>query len=207
MFTGSIIIGLDVARNILTGSGWGLVDMLLTFVAVVFALYGWKALKFFLPPAAYILALLAAYHVELSFSQVIALELWVTNLMAGLLAAIGIKAQTVGNIVAIYGAEVYALEVTGACTGIKGVAAYGSLAALKGTDLPSSLASKIAVLGMGFGGTFLINLLRLSAIFLSSYYLGVQTGLVIHTYLGYSLFLVWVFIFWELVSRYSARKV
>ncbi|MBO3810044.1 MAG: exosortase/archaeosortase family protein, partial [Candidatus Brockarchaeota archaeon] len=90
----------------------------------------------------------------------------------------------------------------GPCTGVKGMLAYGSLAALLVFDIKTSLRRKIIATLIGLLGTLLVNILRLALIFLTVYFLGIDAGLLIHTYLGYSLFIIWVLSFWTVAFRY-----
>jgi len=62
------------------------------------------------------------------------------------------------------------------------------------------------VFAVGFIGAFLINIVRLFGVFLAFEYLGVSVGTDVHVYLGYSLFIVWVLVFWSLAFRYLTPR-
>jgi len=43
---------------------------------------------------------------------------------------------------------------------------------------------------------------RLFGVFLAFEYLGVDAGTQVHVYFGYTLFIVWVLVFWSLAFKY-----
>jgi exosortase/archaeosortase family protein len=98
--------------------------------------------------------------------------------------------------------ETHNLVIDGPCTGVKGMLAYGSLAALLMFDVKAPLRRKVIATSIGLLGTLLVNILRLALIFLAVYFLGIEIGLLIHTYLGHSLFIAWVLCFWSIALRW-----
>ncbi|MGQ9597299.1 MAG: exosortase/archaeosortase family protein [Thermoproteota archaeon] len=112
--------------------------------------------------------------------------------------------RVAGNIVIMIdrAGETHNLVIDGPCTGIKGMLAYGSLAALLVFDVKAPVGRKMIAASIGLLGTLLVNILRLALIFLAVYLLGIDAGLMIHTYLGYSLFIIWVLSFWTLAFKY-----
>jgi exosortase/archaeosortase family protein len=199
---GASILILNFSRNILGGGMFGISDMLITFVSLYIVFFGLKSTKFFLPPSIYMLILIAGYQIEFVFPEIKSLEIWLADIMGRLMNIAGAEISTIGNTVTIYGSKVYALKIDGPCTGIKGITAYGALAAMLIIDAKSTLSRKVLAVTIGFVGTFLTNLGRLAVIFLSSYFISVDIALTIHTYLGYSLFIAWVIIFWSLAFKY-----
>jgi exosortase/archaeosortase family protein len=69
-------------------------------------------------------------------------------------------------------------------------------------DMKTKPARLAAVLAIGFIGAFLINIVRLFGVFLAFEFLGSDIGNMVHVYLGYSLFIVWVLVFWSVAFRY-----
>jgi exosortase/archaeosortase family protein len=69
-------------------------------------------------------------------------------------------------------------------------------------DVVAPVGKKVVWGVLGAGGTFIVNFIRLLTIFLSFYFLGEEVAMAVHTYLGYSLFIIWMFIYWTLAFRY-----
>jgi exosortase/archaeosortase family protein len=69
-------------------------------------------------------------------------------------------------------------------------------------DIKVSKKRLFLVLAIGFIGVFLIDLARLGSIFLAFYYFGTAAGETMHTYLGYSLFIAWVLVYWSVSFKY-----
>jgi exosortase/archaeosortase family protein len=202
---------LNLIRNAVgfseTFHGIGLFDMLIAFVAVCIAFYGFKGLKQFILPAAYLSILIVGYQLESAITQVAFLENFLAHLMASILNVFGIRASANNNLVALYSRQgnLYYLLVDAPCTGIKGMLAYGSLAILMILDTKSTYKSKLLWTALGIIGTFVVNILRLLSIFLAAYLLELDTAMSIHTYLGYSLFIVWVLIYWTIAFKHMLK--
>ena len=196
------ILGANYARNLLLLGGFGIADMLISFVGAAVAFYGLRALRFFLLPAVYILILVVGYQLEVAFAEVRGLETWLAGLMGGMMQSLGVPTEVTGNIVAIYGSSALLLQVSGQCTGIKGMLAFGSLSTMTVLDVKTRLRRILLVVGVGTAGIFLINLARLAIIFLSAHYIGLDLALAIHSYLGFLLFIGWVLAFWSLAFKH-----
>jgi len=182
----------------------GLFDMLIAFVAVCIAFYGFRGLKEFILPTAYLSLLIIGYQLEFVITEVALLQDFLAQLMASILGFFSISASANRNLVTLYSRQgnLYYLLVDAPCTGIKGMLAYGSLAILMMLDIKATYRRKLLWTAIGVIGTFLVNILRLLSIFLAAYFLEIGTALAIHTYLGYSLFIVWVLIFWTIAFKY-----
>ena len=158
----------------------------------------------------YNLVLISGYQLEFYLEQVKTLQLFLAQLMNSLLRSLNVTSWVTGDIVILVdrtGFNTYNLRVDAPCTGIKGMLAYGSLAALLVLDANAPTRKKAIALSVGLIGTFMVNLLRLSAIFLSVYFMGIDVGLLLHTYLGYGLFTIWVVIFWSLAFKYMTPSI
>lgn len=59
-----------------------------------------------------------------------------------------------------------------------------------------SWVSKIKALLIGVLGTFIINLLRITGVALTAYYLGQNVAMVLHDYGSTLLIIIWLFFFW-----------
>jgi len=174
-----------------------------TFVGLWLAFFGAGSLRFFAFPTIYLVVLIVGYWLEFSIAEVKVLEDSLARFMSSVMAVFGIPSSAHGNLVTLdtpRGSQ--ALAIDAPCIGIKGMLAYGSLAVLTILDAKASLRRKALTTGIGLLGTVFTNLLRLMGIFLAVYFLGMDFGLLIHTYLGYGLFIVWIFIFCSLSFRY-----
>ena len=202
------IYALDIAYNILfKGFGFGLIDMLAAFVSVCIAFYGLRGVKHFRLPTAYLAILIVGNQLENRITEVAFLQSFLANLITSMLNVLGISASADGNVVAlttIHG-KGESLIVDASCTGIKSILAYGSLAVLMILDVKTTNKRKALSTAIGFIGTFLVNILRLLIIFLTVYFFGLAAGLAVHVYLGYSLFIVWVFMFWIIAFKYLLK--
>lgn len=205
-----LIIG-NLSRNFFNmGSiSFGIFDMLVTLVGLYIIFFGVGVTRFFIPLLLYALVLIAGYQLEFATEQVNALQNFLAQLMNSLLRSLNIASSTYGNIVNLTNrfGETYDLEIDGPCTGIKGMLAYGSLAVLLVIDIDSPIRKKVIATAIGLIGTLLVNLLRLSVIFLAIYFLGIDVGMFIHTYLGYGLFIIWVVLFWSAAFKYLMPDV
>jgi exosortase len=206
---GLLIYAVNVARNMLFSAEkpmFGLSDMLIAFFSVCVAFYGFKALKQFKLPLVYMVVLIVGYEIEFAITEVVFLQNFLASTISTLLNLLGIGSIVYGNLVSFQGLDGknHSLMIDAPCTGIKGMLAYGSLAILMIIDVEAPLKKKMICVVVGAVGTFLVNILRLLAIFLSCYFFGDEAAMAVHTYLGYSLFIIWVFIYWIIAFRYLA---
>ncbi|MEM3627177.1 MAG: archaeosortase/exosortase family protein, partial [Candidatus Bathyarchaeia archaeon] len=206
------IYAFNIARNFLGFSegfqGIGLFDMLVAFIAVCIAFYGLRGLRRFILPTAYLVIMVVGYQLEFAITEVAFLENFLAHLITAILNALGIMASANNNLVTLFSRQgnMYYLLVDAPCTGIKGMLAYGSLAVLMILDVEAPCKRKLLWTAIGLAGTFLINILRLLSIFLAAYFLEIDTAMAIHTYLGYSLFIVWVMAFWTIALKYMQNS-
>ncbi len=203
MILGGTIILADYAENIYAHSFLGLIDMLAVFAATTIAFYGIKSMKFFWVPAMYIVVLLVGYQIEYNIPSTINLQIWMANLMASMMQVLGVNASVSGFNVALQtGSTPLLLSVEGPCTGLQGVLAFGMLSSMAILDIKTRWSRLLPILVIGFLGAFLINIVRLFAVFLTFEYIGVGAGTAMHVYLGYTLFILWVVAFWMLAFKY-----
>ncbi|MEM0117507.1 MAG: exosortase/archaeosortase family protein [Conexivisphaerales archaeon] len=208
---GITVVALDFTENAISHSNLGLIDMLLIFMALSVAFYGIRSIKFFYVPYLYLAILITGYQVENNVPELLGLQYSLAGLMADFMRAIGVSASVnpvQPNIVYLQNytpdGSLYtmALEVDGPCTGLKGILAFGLLSSMALLDARPTRKQLIVLIATGFTGAFLINIVRLAVIFLTFEYLGVEAGKVMHVYAGYTLFIVWVIIFWSVAFRH-----
>jgi len=206
------IYAANIVRNAFNLNGrpmFGLFDMLVAFISVCIAFYGLRGLKHFILPTAYLSILIVGYQLEFALTEVALLENFLANLMVSILNFFTIGASAKGNVVTVQARDrnSYGLRIDADCTGIKGMLAYGSLAILMILDVKAPLKRKALCTVIGLAGTLLVNLLRLLTIFLTCYFLGIDAALAVHTYLGYGLFIIWVFLFWIIAFKYLLKPI
>jgi exosortase/archaeosortase family protein len=191
------------AYKLFTLTRLGLLDMVIIFGGLVVAFYGFRAFKLFWVPTIYGVVLLAGYQLQAVVPNFVLLQNWMAGLMASSMRALGIGAIVTGQYVQLSSASgPLLLNVEGDCTGVQGILAFGLLSTMSVLDIKAK-PSRLAILfAIGFIGSFLINIVRLFGVFLAFEYLGVDIGNAVHVYLGYSLFIVWVLVFWSLAFRY-----
>jgi len=122
-----------------------------------------------------------------------------TDLIVLVLTAIGLNPKADGNIISYLtrNGNIMRLSIVSDCTGVWSLIAYSlSVAAIL------ILFKKITpkgrkMMAFGFLGTYLVNILRVTLIFIAGYYSGevaaIQTA---HTHIGWIVFLIWMLIFW-----------
>jgi exosortase/archaeosortase family protein len=208
-----VVIGLSgvavvYAYKIASSTRLGLLDMVIIFAALAVAFFGFRSFKLFWVPAAYGVVLLLGYQVENDIPNYVALQDWMAGLMASAMSTLGIASVASGHIVAVNSnsSSPLLLDVASDCTGIQGVLAFGLLASMALVDTKPKLSRLIPLFVIGFVGVFLINILRLLIVFLSFDFFGVSVGNTVHVYAGYTLFVVWILIFWSLAFKYLSPR-
>lgn len=201
---GSSVIAADYAFNALRGSSVGIIDLLIIFLGTVIASYGFRSLKFFWVPATYGLILLLGYQIENLTPNYVALQDWMAGVMASTLSAMGISSVASGHIVSMStpSGTPLLLEMAGECTGLQGILVFGILSTMVLLDFKPKRSRIIPIFAIGFAGAFLINIVRLLVVFLTFEYFGVGLGNAMHVYAGYTIFIVWVMVFWVFAFRY-----
>lgn len=201
---GSSLIVADYAFNAMRGSNVGILDLLIIFIGTVIASYGLRSLKLFWVPATYGLILLLGYQIESLTPNYVALQDWLAGVMASTLSAVGISSVASGHLVSMNtpNGTPLLLDVAGACTGLQGILAFGMLSTMTLLDVKPQMSRVIPIFVIGFAGAFLINIVRLLVVFLTFEYFGVDAGNMMHVYAGYTIFIVWVMVFWMFALRY-----
>lgn len=207
---GIAIYSINIARNVLVTTwvfhgklGFGLIDMLFSFISVCVVFYGLRGLKHFVLPVAYNIVLIVGYQLEYTISEIALLQNFLAGLMGSMLQLLGIGASVSGDTVTVYGTQgAFPLKIDVDCTGLKGILAYGSLAVLMIIDVKASYRRKALATAIGFVGTFILNIFRLFTIFLTCYFFGIEAALAVHSYIGYGIFIVWVLVFWAIAFKY-----
>ena len=204
---GSAAVATIYSYKIFTATRLGLLDMLIIFAGISLAFYGFKSFRLFWVPASYGIALLVGYRVEAVVPNFVQLQYWMAGVMTAAMHTLGISATLNGQYVALTSSSgPLLLNVESECTGVQGIIAFGLLSTMSVIDMKTKKTKLAAVLVVGFAGAFLINIVRLFGVFLAFEFLGPATGDLVHVYLGYTLFIVWVLVFWSLAFKYLMPK-
>ena len=207
MVIGSTAVATVYSYKILTETRLGLLDMLIIFAGISLAFYGFKSFKLFWVPASYGIALLVGYQLEAVVPNFVQLQYWMAGIMAASMHLLGISATLTGQYVELTSSSgPLLLNVESECTGVQGIIAFGLLSTMSVLDLKTNKTKLAAVLIVGFIGAFLINIVRLFGVFLAFEFLGPATGDLVHVYFGYTLFIVWVLVFWSVAFKYLMPK-
>ena len=200
---GACIVVAIYAYNTALSKTTGLLDLLIIFGALVLAFYGLRAFKLFWVPATYGIVLLLGYQLENILPNYVALQDWMAGVMASSMTLFGIAATVSGHVVTLqHGGSILPLDVASDCTGLQGILAFGMLSTMALLDMKPKMSRLVPTFALGFIGAFLINIVRLFLVFMTFVFFGTDIGNTVHVYAGYTLFIVWVFVFWMIAFRY-----
>jgi exosortase/archaeosortase family protein len=196
------------AEKIALSSREGILDMVIIFAALAVAFFGIRSFKLLWVPALYGVVLLLGYQIENDIPNYVALQDWMAGILASAMNAFGITTTTSGHLLTLNSnsSSPLVLDVESDCTGIQGVLAFGVLSTMALVDVKAKLSRLIPIFVIGFVGVFLINILRLLLVVLTFDFLGVSVGNTVHVYAGYTLFVVWILIFWSLAFKYISPR-
>ena len=138
------------------------------------------------------------------------LEPWVpyfVQIMAFILMVLGIPAKLANPttfILQTREGQTLPLGVEAGCIGIYSFLTFAIIIVVTMMEESSSLRTKVLWSVAGIIGTFFVNLVRVSLIFVVIYYFGYADWGKIHTPIGYVLFLVWLAFFFLIFSTRQA---
>jgi exosortase/archaeosortase family protein len=117
-----------------------------------------------------------------------------------MLNGIGIQTITNGNIITFFSqqGDPISLAIVGECTGIVSLGTFTIALIIVLTTFPKSITRKsIALIALGYIGTYCANIGRIVTISLSGYFFG-PVGVIeqVHIHIGWILFSSWMIIFW-----------
>jgi len=126
------------------------------------------------------------------------------RIMAFILMVLGIPAKLANPttfILQTRGGQTLPLGVEAGCIGIWSFLTFAIIIVVTMMEESSSLRTKVLWSVAGIIGTFFVNLVRVSLIFVVIYYFGYADWGKIHTPIGYVLFLVWLAFFFLIFSK------
>ncbi len=119
------------------------------------------------------------------------------KMVVAVLKTLGIKAT--GSIDTVYlfreGQEVFRAMIIWSCIGWESMILY-IITLFVGLQGSYRISSKIECVVIGFLGTFLVNILRISSVFVVGYFFGELPVLVYHNYIGTIMIIIWLLLFW-----------
>ena len=99
------------------------------------------------------------------------------------------------------GGSAMVLGIEAGCIGIDSFLTFAVIIVVIMMEDPSSLRTKLLWSVAGTIGTFIVNILRVSLIFVVIYYFGFENWGVIHSRIGYVLFIAWLTLFFLILSK------
>jgi exosortase/archaeosortase family protein len=133
---------------------------------------------------------------------------FIVTLTISMLNLFGINALADRNFISFMsqtGDPVY-LSIVSDCTGIWSLGTFTVTVIIVLSSFPKSISKKsILLIGIGYLGTFLANIVRILVISLSGYFYGPR-GVIeqVHVHIGWIVFSLWLIIFWY---YYFTRQV
>jgi exosortase/archaeosortase family protein len=146
--------------------------------------------------------LLASVAVATGFDKAVStLAPYEATAVADLLRGLGLSAgSTANNVWLGTGFVPIAALIDWNCVGWQGFFLFGLTSAV-GIGGVRTRTAKLAVVLLGLGGVFAINVVRIFSVVLIGYYVGYPTALIFHDYGGAILTLTWLLGFWMFVLR------
>ena len=121
-------------------------------------------------------------------------------LSTSLIRSLGIPAASQSNMITMTAksGETIRLLVNPECTGIWSLVTFSAILLMVLFTFPEAISIKGALLvGIGYVGTYIGNILRIGAISMSGYISGPSGAIEdTHLYFGWMIFLIWMAIFW-----------
>ncbi len=129
------------------------------------------------------------------------------QIMGFVLMVLGIPAKIVNpNAFSLQmpGGKIMHLGVEAGCMGIYSFLTFAIVIVVVMMEYPSTLRTKLLWSVAGIIGTFFVNIIRVSLIFVVIYYFGYEGWGEIHTNIGYVLFIAWLAFFFLIFSKRRA---
>ncbi len=128
-----------------------------------------------------------------------------TSFIVSLLKATGMavtQSQTYPRMIVLFGSKgPIQLSINWACVGFISTYIFSIILVVLLYEDPSNIKTKITWSIIGVLGTFVVNIIRILSLVAGIYFYGNEYGQVIHSYIGYFLFITWSVIFFYLFSR------
>jgi len=96
------------------------------------------------------------------------------------------------------------LGIEAGCIGIDSFLTFAVIITVVMMEDPSNLRTKLLWSVAGIIGTFIVNIIRVSLIFAVIYYFGYENWGIVHSRIGYVLFIIWLAFFFLIFSKRQA---
>ena len=129
------------------------------------------------------------------------------HIIVNILRALGVDAKIyyLGNTAIVNFPSLSGKMVSGAfvyeCIGVYSALVFSILLVVILFEDPGGLKVKLVYAIVGLLGTFAVNILRVTIIFLADYFYGAEVGATIHYIIGYALFSAWLACFFYIYSK------
>jgi exosortase/archaeosortase family protein len=87
------------------------------------------------------------------------------------------------------------------CIGVFSVLVFSIILVIVLFEDPSGLRVRLLASVIGVLGTFALNIIRVTIIFLTDYFYGAEAGATVHYVIGYGLFSAWIVFFLYIYSK------
>lgn len=131
----------------------------------------------------------------------------IAQLVASILRALGINARVLGptslptiSIRSLSG-RIISGVFTYECIGISSALIFAIILVVVLMEDPSPIKTRIVYSVIGLTVTFALNILRVTMIFITDYFYGVEAGATVHYVIGYTLFTIWLVCFLYIYSK------
>ena len=196
---GSALVVGSLGSNLpgLRESSFGIVDMFIVFIGFTVAFYGIRGSKMLNFPILFFIVMIVAAQSELASDSVRNLEY---TLMAGwadpVMSFFGMEVDVFNDVVRLAtDSGTFTVQLDGPLRGIRGIVAYGAIAAGMLVSPVAPLRRKFLLALLAVGGTYLFTVVRLGLILVSIATLGIDTGLALQNYVGFVVLTGWIFAF------------
>lgn len=166
-------------------------------IGLIISFFGFKSLRYFLGPILYSFILICAFLIDAAYplTQFTVFQWWVPGivfLVANLLRIFGINVKYSKDV--LYTPKSGPILIGWPCAGIHSLLIYTALAYSFLQNLNISRTRKLIYLSIGFLGTYMVNILRITAIVFTNYYFNVDI-MTFHYYAGELFFIAWILVF------------
>lgn len=173
-----------------------------------------RALFFFLAAILLILPFITTFN-EFLTSVVMKIKLYrliqdfivpsQVKMITVILRLLGIEAYP-GLVTVSFGKAIgQVVEISWNCIGWQSVILL-LISLFTGLQGPYKIYSKFQTVVIGFLGTFLVNLIRVTLVILVTYYFGRLPGMIFHDYFSTIMIIAWLFFFWWFSFNYVLEK-
>lgn len=177
-------------------------------IGLITFFFGFKALKRFIGPIIYLVGFIGIVIIDIKypFLDFVVLQQWVpviVFIVAHFLRALGVNVTYGKN--SLYTPRSGTVIIAWPCAGVHSLLIYTAVAYSFLQNLGISRTKKLIYVSLGFLGTYMVNILRVTAIIVSNHYFGVNIN-VAHSYMGELFFITWIMIFLFVVVMIERRK-